>query len=381
MPASFSRSTNFVGRTTQFDVNPVTCVVQGSSVTFPIYTSMTETRSFAGTSTANFKAFRDQNGYLPTLACTDIYTKQTAQQFVRRIYVDRPCGRTISKEEVVADVISADAPPPFPSSLTDEVWSALRMKVLDQDFNAPVFLAEAHKSLDMILDRTNRFYRALRAFRRGRLGDVATYLGLTPGTIHNTWLEWRYGWRPLLQDIHGAAVSLAKLNFRRDQYTIRQTRSRTSPGTVKGSSAGTVQYTAKAWVTVRVHNSNVQVANKLGGLNPLSVAWELVPFSFVADWFVNIGDCIAEASAFAGVTVLTGGSSSCVSWVGTVTEANPLPYDLPRKTDFLYREYRRFPGVQTLPRLQIRSNPLNINRLITSAALIRQQIGGGFRYR
>jgi hypothetical protein len=116
-----------------------------------------------------------------------------------------------------------------------------------------------------------------------------------------------------------------------------------------------------------------QVANSIGLLNPLTIAWEVLPFSFVVDWFVNIGDCIAEAGAFNGVTILDGGFSLSTTFSGDVKESNPLPYDVPNRMSVFTRRYTRQPGVQTVPTLRVKSDPLSIKKLITSAALMRQQ--------
>lgn len=183
---------------------------------------------------------------------------------------------------------------------------------------------------------------------------------------------------PLLNDVHGGAVALAKLNFRRDQSTIRATKYEEFPYSAGtgGRTKGTVRWETRAWVTVRIRNPNVDTLNRLGALNPLSVVWELVPFSFVADWFINIGDCISELSWLAGVQVLDGGSSTLVEFVGRVTETNPSPWDKPNISNFQSRKYSRTPGVQTMPRLQIRSNPLNLSKLTSATALIKQAVLG-----
>jgi hypothetical protein len=55
-------------------------------------------------------------------------------------------------------------------------------------------------------------------------------------------------------------------------------------------------------VDVRVDNPNLHLAQQLGFINPLSVAWELVPFSFVVDWFGNVGQVLASFSDFAGLS-------------------------------------------------------------------------------
>jgi hypothetical protein len=37
-------------------------------------------------------------------------------------------------------------------------------------------------------------------------------------------------------------------------------------------------------------------------LDPLGIAWEAVPFSFVADWFLPIGDYLDALSVFNGIS-------------------------------------------------------------------------------
>jgi len=43
----------------------------------------------------------------------------------------------------------------------------------------------------------------------------------------------------------------------------------------------------------------------LGLYDPLSVAWELVPFSFVADWFIPIGTYLDNLAAIPNISALT----------------------------------------------------------------------------
>jgi hypothetical protein len=52
---------------------------------------------------------------------------------------------------------------------------------------------------------------------------------------------------------------------------------------------------------ISVDNPNVALLEMLGLLNPLSIAWELVPWSFVADWMFNISGYLDSWSAFAGL--------------------------------------------------------------------------------
>lgn len=48
----------------------------------------------------------------------------------------------------------------------------------------------------------------------------------------------------------------------------------------------------------------------LGLTNPASVAWELVPFSFVVDWFAPVGDWLNALDATLGYSFLSGTRST-----------------------------------------------------------------------
>lgn len=380
MPANFDRSKTKVVKTTYYDYHFGTGALLSTNVVLSDRTSEREYRNFIGTRTPNFKAFRSQNGYLPTLEASDTYDLSVGSPCVQRIIsvVDQYGSLNTTKKVESSGYTPATSPPDVPDSLLNEAWSRVRQKVLNQDFNAPVFIAEAGKTVSMIAQTATRVFKAYGSFRKGRFREVATYLGVNPKVAHNTWLEYKYGWMPLLHDIHGAAKTLAELNFRRDQSTFRSTVKQVVPNYLQGSHpvvSGTLVHTAKAWVTVRVHNSNTTLANQLGLLNPSLVVWEIIPFSFVVDWFVNIGDCLAELTAFSGVTVLTGGGSKRVDFTGEVKEGNYYPYDVPLRNSFTYRKYHRTPSVQTLPRLVVKSDPLNLSKLITAVALGRQQVG------
>ena len=53
-----------------------------------------------------------------------------------------------------------------------------------------------------------------------------------------------------------------------------------------------------------ITNPNLLLANRLGLVNPLSVAWELVPFSFVVDWFSGVGNVLDGYTDLLGLSVV-----------------------------------------------------------------------------
>jgi hypothetical protein len=59
-------------------------------------------------------------------------------------------------------------------------------------------------------------------------------------------------------------------------------------------------------VFYKIDEGAVNPANVFGLTNPLIVAWELVPFSFVADWFLPIGKTLENLTATNGLTFVGG---------------------------------------------------------------------------
>jgi hypothetical protein len=62
----------------------------------------------------------------------------------------------------------------------------------------------------------------------------------------------------------------------------------------------------KAKITFVVTNPVFKTLDEVGFLNPLSVAWELVPFSFIVDWFVPIGTFLENVVPPQGVSFVDG---------------------------------------------------------------------------
>jgi hypothetical protein len=65
-----------------------------------------------------------------------------------------------------------------------------------------------------------------------------------------------------------------------------------------------------------VSNPNLYLASQLGFVNPAAIAWELVPFSFVVDWFVNVGEFLNNFTDLWGLTVTDPYTSILCTGVG-----------------------------------------------------------------
>lgn len=112
------------------------------------------------------------------------------------------------------------------------------------------------------------------------------------------WMSYRYGIMPLVYSYR----DLIKLSNRHVNVKTRKTR-HISPVGINVSLPGpTSTYNIVSYVGDIVVSGNVfqsfssdEVARMSGlGVNPLVTAWELIPYSFVVDWFVNVGDYLAR---------------------------------------------------------------------------------------
>jgi hypothetical protein len=211
-------------------------------------------------------------------------------------------------------------------SLQNEIFIDLLGKVADQKVNLAVALAEGRKTADMILGSAKRISNAYRAFRRGNFREVAKQLDITPSRVHKNWLAYKYGWMPILMDVKGGAEALAQHHVGRPlRFSVKGTRSASfergeivpvpiygAQGTKNRVLTLTGGVTVRGYMYLEITNPNTSTLQQLGLTNPALVAWELVPFSFVFDWFISVGDYLKGLTALHGVAVRRSGWSRVI---------------------------------------------------------------------
>lgn len=212
---------------------------------------------------------------------------------------------------------------PFGDNDQLKLVSKLVDRIKGGDFNLAVFLAEGHEALEMIAKNVTQIAKAIRAVRRGNLPGAVRALfselgrvtprrfskseawkrerHLTAQEASSRWLELQYGWLPLLDDVKSGAEFLSDqvntvhtLRVRARIFRADPLFTAGSPGHWAFESASSVRYrTIVAYLSEDPRNFYT-----LSGLaDPELVAWEKLPFSFVADWFIPIGTFL-EARAW-----------------------------------------------------------------------------------
>jgi len=198
-------------------------------------------------------------------------------------------------------------------ALSNNAQLKLLSKVADMarghSFNLGVFLGTGHETLSLAATTANRLSRAVRAVKRGDIANALRTLGapskkntglnMQYRKLHHSdpaslWLEIQYGWRPLIQDVYESMHAYHTLaqspRVSRFTASVKEFDSIDIPYVNPLSSC--FDDSAKRSVSRTLHVElleDLSVARSLGLSDPRPILWELLPFSFVADWFIPIG--------------------------------------------------------------------------------------------
>jgi hypothetical protein len=190
--------------------------------------------------------------------------------------------------------------------------------------------------------------------------------------IKDTWLEYQFGWRPLVSEINSVIDYVneedpfSRHDSRRiqgvgvvDDVLLKQI---THMGYSSGPPISTFRVRAKANIVIRYRghlgmrpSREGYIAEKVG-LHPtdwLPTLWELVPYSFLIDYFANIGDIITAASFPSGslkwtmktsvITVTTEFTDPRIEWYKASNEILTVFAAEPGHASFTRRTIDRIP--------------------------------------
>lgn len=259
----------------------------------------------------------------------------------------------------------------------------LREKVAGSDFNAGVFLGEGKEALNMITDSATRLYKAYRSARSGNLIKAQRYLlngsrheVEPPKVLASNWLQLQYGWLPLLKDLENGAQFLAHHLSVPLQQVVRV--SAQVANTVQSASpSNTAPMSSKAytrkWIKCILKEKDIVT---LSGLtDPLSVAWELVPYSFVIDWFIPIGNYLSARGLSQSLSGTFVTSSKRYLMMEGIKSVNVTLAVIPGKHKLTSVNFSRTVSTSLqvpLPSVKPLSKVVSWNRAANAAALLTQ---------
>lgn len=209
-------------------------------------------------------------------------------------------------------------PPSEATSALNSAYAEFKGMAVGENSSLGAAFAEWQQSLGMIANRSIQLAKAARSLRKGDFNGFLRELGVKPKRKHRRkppkykladdvsglWLEYWFGWAPLYGDIFSAGNVIGQ------PIPFGSASGTGTSGFRKQADYGYGDYqrwditiNAKMGGDIQLVNPNLFLLQRVGVLNPVSIGWELVPFSFVVDWATGIGAFIDSFTDFAGCSI------------------------------------------------------------------------------
>jgi len=269
-------------------------------------------------------------------------------------------------------------------------------------------IAQYSQTTNMIANTAKRLVGSITALKRGKFALAGEYLfesrsgkglmtsmkGLSRSkSLASNWLELQYGWKPLLSDVDASMRILADYltkarNFQevRGSAFVGKETSYPKFGPLAttphvGHEYDRRLYSVRFGVRYKVDSPTYNLLSQFGFTNPINLAWEILPYSFVVDWFLPIGPYLESMSAPHGLEFISGfktrfgrqNTTTDVSFNGTMPGDSTADLQV-----FMWRDRERVTFVrsklsayptQKFPQFK---NPFSTVHAANAIALLRQ---------
>jgi hypothetical protein len=221
-------------------------------------------------------------------------SKQSWLDGSNRPMVERNVLFTLAKLNTVNSVLSTLGVDPHSYA------NRAAAKLYSSGWDGLTFLAELHKVVRMFRGVGEQFIRLIYQYISYRRAFSRKTVLLS----FNAWLSGRYGWRVLvfdIQDINHLIRTMDEGQRTRVKERVGEDFSHIDDNShleVFANHNNLVEDITSYDVAVRGSVIADFVPNKIR-LNPITTAWELVPYSFVVDWLINIGSALDRISFLA----------------------------------------------------------------------------------
>jgi hypothetical protein len=283
----------------------------------------------------------------------------------------------------------------FSPTLRAAALASARTKLKNQSFNSGVAFGELGATAKLFESNLGKIAKGYRSFRKGNFKQVAKDLGVEfrkpSKTASNFLLEYSYGVQPLLSDIYGAAKALDESPADHWIVTVKGTRQIKRKGNwrywnLPNPTQGNANncdtfYDCFNACFVRLDmmptNPGLIKLSQMGVTNPLDIAWNLTPFSFVFDWAWPLGEFLNGLDATLGWTCMGCSISDYVKYRHNAKGIANGRYDVNNwYSRYEYINLRRdvYSSVPFPVLLDMRGK-LNARRIANGLALIRSVMG------
>lgn len=264
-------------------------------------------------------------------------------------------------------------------------------RISDQKVNLAQFFAERQQTYTLLAEAVSRLSNAFRAFRkRDPVNFVRSLFPSTSKELASDILAWKFGVVPLISDIEGMVANLQKFDVssKRVKVSSIDVQKRVPIASLEAEGIRSVVYedyeiSVKRGAHLKVTSDALRSFQKLGLTNLATLAWELTPWSFVADWIFSVGNTLSSIEALAGVELVGSWhtvfikrrvyceySTTLSSHSGYVWSS--VPATLGWSIDQVWCVRTPVTDLTIAPWV-LKPDPLTLNHLLLSVSLLRQQ--------
>lgn len=289
-------------------------------------------------------------------------------------------GPGVSLAAPVDASLTDRSPPGFSwAPIDNQAYARFQGKLRKGSASLGVTLASWKQSRDMIITRSNHARRTLDSAIAELQGNrrATERLRREREPLANQILETEFGWRPLMADVQAALITVC--DGVPPEWIGSRQKGRVYARTVTSSSGvrtvltwdgfATTSYSAR----VQISNPNLWLLNRMGLINPATVAWDLVPWSFVVNWFINVNAMVSSVTDEVGLTV----DKSSITRTKTLifendaTNASTLGVSYSK---LLNIRKTRVTGTALQPKWEVKVPELNWELAVIATSLVVQKI-------
>lgn len=320
--------------------------------TSPVYNMTMSDRSYSSTNTPGFPdvAILPHNSHFVTWRLRNygklMYDRTKWDGTYTRYY--DVCSPVLAVSQPSVDTHAGSTTTLWSSNAHAKARSKVIGNIQRLKSNVAQNIAEYRQVQNMFGTNVRRITNAYRALRHGDVRGFSRNIPLRkrheqsllrrgPFDVRRNaptiWLETQYGWLPLLGDIYTGMTNFYKRV--EEGYTIRAKGSGVDtivsqddwvndPGIVRHRDTNRKKIYCQYIIDYEVDFARLVNMQSWGIYNPWLLAWELVPYSFVVDWFLPVGDWLSQVGYSTGLYFKRGMRSGMIV-SDTVRTFGPQP--------------------------------------------------------
>ncbi|UHR49823.1 MAG: maturation protein [Sanya levivirus 1] len=312
-----------------------------------------------------------------------------------------PFGNFVVKSttSVMDSTMSFGSYQSFDESLLDQATLDAYSDLYQKVANVADLIRTRQETASMVVNRLRSMVSLARDLRHGRIEQASKRLGRSlhpnPKTrsgqpLGARWLEYSYGWSPLVQDVYNildkgfGPIMFRSSGFASNDLFDTKTKTFGTPSSFYGMETHEVGVTslqsAKCFLFAEVPGSAVSAISAWGLDNPALLAWEALPYSFVVDWFLPVGDYLNVVGNVGYTAKVTGAlrvQTLETTMSGKLSIDREAPYKPYGSGAPYYRYYRRKNRLISIPSVPLPrfKNPFSLSqRVLNQLGLLNVEL-------